>query len=1245
MGIFRKSVLVFICTICFSQITFAQNAIDSGWKYVLKGDLGKAEQSFREALDGSDAFRANLALSFLYEFKLEEKEAWKYYKNAFALTDNYALYLFAAKSSLRASGSIDKKSGAMELWQKLAHNTTDGFMQAEAYEALSKYYASKAQIDEAKSYSAKMQAVLQWSVIGPFENIAASGFDEEFFPEKRFVKNEYSTGKNGIPVQWRDLTNNRVDNWVDFESFFDNDQSVFYANNFVYSPKKQIVQLRLGTSGSFKVFLNDANVISCSKERNNDLDTYITEVTCNEGWNRLLIKTGYSEIKSCNFLLRITDEKGFPVSGLKYSTDAQNYNSRSESPAKVIGSVQEEYFLQVLKLHPEFPENYLLMSDVYCLNDKAEEAEEVLTQGLSVSPGNPIMLSKLGEVYARAGKRTEILTTYHKLEEINPNFLCVLQVNAALAYQNKNYPEYEKLVKKSIDIMANGSARDIMRITYYALKHQPKEMIDLVDSTYEKYPDDWNVVLMKANVEYSKNKDYEVLEKIVKKYTTGKTESTPLKELMKIYINLNRQDDYEKTMIVLHELEPVNSSYYYWQAQTHFNWQQYNRAEELMKTALSICPSCATYHEFLGDVYKAQGNLEACRKSYLEGIAYRPSNHKLRDKLNDVSPESPVEKLIIPIDMKTLIRQTDTSVYSSGKDVLLVLNDVKRRIFQQGCSENEVTFLYKILSTKGIKQMSEYTIRYYGSVQEFIFNKAVVIKKDGSEIPADRNDASLVFKSLDVNDYILIKYKIQDQFSGALAQHFWDEFYFSSYYPAQYIRYSLVCPEDKTINYKGQNFNATPSLDTVVNHERLLTWEMKDIPEINTEVAMPDLIDVSKILFLSSIPDWNFLSSWYNKISRSRVESSREIKEQVASLFDKNKSYSERYKARIIYDFITNTITYSSVSFRQSAFVPQKAKDVLVSKLGDCKDVAGLFIAMAREAGLQASFVLVNTRDEGRYENALPGLYFNHAIASVIIDSKPYLLDLTAKYYPFLSLSNRDLRALALPISQAGEDRIYTQPRAIAESGISRIARGEITADNSFQVHFDNTYTGECSAYLRSEYFNKDSSEQIKTVTENFSDVSTNLKFTSFTITPKDTVTETLHTTEDIVFKNFLTAAGNFKLLKMPWVNQSFVRSRISVEKRIFPLVDYGNVNSVVTEIAMKLPEGYSPVELPESFTTSFRAGRYSISYSFKGSTLTARTDIHYADEDISPDQYAEYKAYCNKIIEAENTQILLKKK
>ena len=76
------------------------------------------------------------------------------------------------------------------------------------------------------------------------------------------------------------------------------------------------------------MFLNDHEVFRDSTETNNDFDTYIVHTELQQGWNRILIKVGYSEIDRCNFLARITDDQGNPIAGLKESSVKQMYTAK-----------------------------------------------------------------------------------------------------------------------------------------------------------------------------------------------------------------------------------------------------------------------------------------------------------------------------------------------------------------------------------------------------------------------------------------------------------------------------------------------------------------------------------------------------------------------------------------------------------------------------------------------------------------------------------------------------------------------------------------------------------------------------------------------------------------------------------------------------------------------------------------------------------------------------------------------------
>jgi hypothetical protein len=238
-----------------------------------------------------------------------------------------------------------------------------GVLKAMANEQLGEYYQLKGEIAKSNLYYQKINAIKDWTLIGPFENVSASGFDKAYLPEQEYDFAKTYEAKNGIPAKWFKLEAVRNSYWINFLSYFAQEESVFYANNFVYSPKKQTAQIRIGTSGSLKAFLNDEQIFEYFDENDNDLDTYVVETELQEGWNRVLIKCGYSEISMCNFLARITDASGEPISGLQLSTEAKPYKRRPGAQIKIVDNFAEAFFKAKIKESPADLENYILLAD------------------------------------------------------------------------------------------------------------------------------------------------------------------------------------------------------------------------------------------------------------------------------------------------------------------------------------------------------------------------------------------------------------------------------------------------------------------------------------------------------------------------------------------------------------------------------------------------------------------------------------------------------------------------------------------------------------------------------------------------------------------------------------------------------------------------------------------------------------------------------------------------------------------
>src|SRR6185369_11120234 len=234
-----------------------------------------------------------------------------------------------------------------------------------------------------------------------------------------------------------------------------------------------------------------------------------------------------------------------------------------------------------------------------------------------------------------------------------------------------------------------------------------------------------------------------------------------------------------------------------------------------------------------------------------------------------------------------------------------------------------------------------------------------------------------------------------------LAEHFWSDFAFNSTYPAKVSRYSILVPNERKFTAQTYNTDLKPQVSDAGGENKLWVWEMNNVPRIEGESYMPAYSDISQKLVITSIPDWNYVANWYSDLSNVKVKADFEIKEKVQELFAGKEKLSDLEKAKIIYNYIEENYSYSDVPFLHSALTPQRASRTLDSRLGDCKDLAVLFTSMAKEVGLDANLVLVDTRDQGEKDLDLPAIGFNHCIAQLKAGGKNYFIELTDKNLPF----------------------------------------------------------------------------------------------------------------------------------------------------------------------------------------------------------------------------------------------------
>ena len=1237
------ALLIFTAFNCFADPQKSQALVAEAWKAWNENNQQLAEAKLTAAIkEDQNNTRAYLTLYLLYGMQGKDQQAWETLKPVLQAKDSHP-YLFAVMGS---TGVIRQQfdtpnSDALTMLEALSKSADpEGILKAMANETLGIYYQDRGDLVKSARYFQNQNSIKDWLVLGPFENISASGIEKVFPPESEFAPGQTYQGKNGIPAKWFRPSAIKRDQWVDFTRYFVEDDAVFYANTFVYSPKKQTVQLRVGTSGSVKVFLNDQQLLEYLDENNNDLDTYIVETELQEGWNRVLIKCGMSEIESCNFMLRVTDRSGEPISGLEVSTEPKTYPRRPGAPVKIIENFAESFFKAKIKENPDHLENYVLLAECYLRNDKAPEAEQILRQASARAPKCVLFDLYLIEAFRRGEKGDEISTVYERIASQDANIPQVIHYQINEHFENKDFDKAEELIKKYEKLRPESEELYELKLSLAQKKNLVDQSLAINQKAFKLYPSNWTFAYNEAYYSIEATQKYDRAIGLMEKYLAKNYDYGVLSTLAGYYLQASNLKKWQETYNKIIEIDPAASTTYWGMADVYFKQQDYAQAEKLVRKAMELCPNSAAYWSRVGEIQRIRKETAAAKESYREALKYHPFDYEALAVLRELDGKPSVFTLFPNEDIKKLIAQAPAaSAYPESGGVIL-LQDTKRVIYPVGASEVGEEVLIKIFKKSGVDDFKEYYIPLNSYTQTLTVEKAVVIKPNGTEIKADQNVNHIVFKSLEENDSIYLKWNVRNYQSGRFYKDFWDTRFFNMVYPSKIIRYSLLAPQDFQFRASAQNMIGEPvkkQTDAGVIHQ----WMVQDEPALIPEAGMPPLEEVGKVLYLSSVNDWETIVSWYTDLAKTKTKSTFEIKEEIEKIFSNKKSASEDEKIEAIYNFITENIRYSSVSFRQSGLIPQKARDVLVNKIGDCKDVATLCITMLNEVGVRAHYVLLNTRNAGQNPNALPAILFNHCIVAVETRNGLRYLDLTAHNYPFGSLPALDYEAFSLLIKPGVKAAGLLPVENVAKRSISHQSQMVVKDDMGVIIQFKSDWQAEASSYLRSVFREKGPEEQKKIWTNIIASRIPGVKVNQLGFAGLDAPQPSMQVTSQFEADNYTSPAGQFTILKLPWLER--INAAPAQKDRKFPFYYWPYADKIEEKLEIRLPAGYEPMDLGKDVTFSSPIADYSIKFSYANGTITVNRQIINKKFMVSPQEFPDFQQFCRNVVKEDERSILLK--
>ncbi len=1249
-------IALFILSVQFSLAN--KSDLEKGWNNFFNNKRKEAQANFEDALKSADSkAEGYLGLSLLAKEVDNSDEAFTQFANFFNASDNPLPYTYALWSTSCVNADFGSKSPQqLKFMEQLLVNPKANLtLKAMAAYILGKHYDNKGDFTKAAFYYKQIQSISQWKMAGTFENISASGFDKNYGPVHAKDYNETYKNKVGAPVSWIDLSGARVDQWVDFSYIFNYENSIMYAQTFINSPNQKDALLRIGTSGSLKVWLNDKLITSQADETNNDIDTYLIKVKLGKGANRLLLQVGESEgIGACNFLTRIStlDEKLF--TDITYTKDIQSYSTADTSyKVEMFNNPYEEFFEKKIKEEPNTILNYILLAEAYSRNEKKHEMRTVLKKAREKSPNSGYISEQFVTLFIKTKNRTLLSKEVEWLKENDPQSSFSHKYQVQEAFDKENYDEAKTLIDK-IEVEFGTSNKTNLqfllnnRIKIAGQKDQVETIIKLVNEGYEKFPDSYNFVNLKAILEKAITKDSKKAVAIWEKYVKNVYSESAYLELASLYFDIAKVDKALKIYEMLIANEPLAVGYVYTLGEKYSGLQQYDKAIEYYLKCIKQTPYISTYWSSLGQAYEQQNKNDLAMSAYQKCLTYSPTSYHTREKLRHLEEKKDIFSHFDSVDVYQLIKNSPTLKDYPDDNSIILTNDIQKVVYGDGASETKETIVIKTLNKDGVDEWKEYGIGYNEYAQKLIIEKAEVVKPNGSKIAGERNGSNIVFTSLEPGDAIHITYRIQDFYSGMLSKHFWDKQYLSGFYPLKRVKYSLLVNKDVKFSFKMLNSDIKPSQKEVEDFI-LYTWETKDEPSIKWEKYMPALTDVAKVLYLSSIADWKFISEWYTDLSKTKAKAEYEVKEALDEMFMGKANLTQLQKAKMIYNYIVENVRYSSVSFRQSGHIPQKATTTLNTRLGDCKDVSTLFAAMCREVGMKASLMLVDTRDNGTNDMMLPSIDFNHCVAKVNADGKDYIIEMTSDKVPFSVVPDDLKKSFALEINpygnQATNAPILINPSNRPQNNLLREATVTFDGGNMI-VKKKNFRTGNYVSALKSTYQNLSKEERDKEMLETFSsDYPAKVKLNLLEFINLDSLEDTMKYKANFTVNDVFAKIGGMSICKIPWSDRIESIDFLSSDIRKLPIEywKFVSCDKASETLTITIPQGKTISEMPKSQKFSCFLADYSIEYKLEGTKIIATRTIIYKNDFVPVEKYLELKQFYTNIVAADAEQIAFK--
>ena len=487
--------------------------------------------------------------------------------------------------------------------------------------------------------------------------------------------------------------------------------------------------------------------------------------------------------------------------------------------------------------------------------------------------------------------------------------------------------------------------------------------------------------------------------------------------------------------------------------------------------------------------------------------------------------------------------------------------------------------------------------------------------------------------------------------------------YFQDTDPVVSSKISVVVPQGWKVT--GTTLNHSPVEPAISGTS--YTWELRDLPPIESEPASPPLTDLAPRIAIKYFPgegarnpgvkafdDWREVSRWYSELADPQAVPDEQIAARARELTATAKTEGDKVRAIARY---VQSLQYISIQIGIGRWRPHAASQVFAKSYGDCKDKANLMRAMLKVVNIESYPVLIFSGDADHVRDTWvsPG-QFNHCIIAIRVSNETreptviehqslgrlLIFDATDEHTPVGDLPDEEQGSWAL-IAAGDAGTLVRMPALPANaSRLEREADVVLTPEGSITATLKEVSTGQTAVAERRAFRSLSNSAYREMIEGWVTRGATAAQVVK--INPQD------NSTAGSFMLDVEFSAGAYAQLMQ---NRLLVFKPAIVSRResLF-LTDARRKNPVVLEarsftetVRVKLPSGFDVDELPDPVKLDTSFGSYETKYSVKDGELVFSRALSQRATTIPVDQYQGVRTFYTRIREAEQAPVVLARK